>query len=527
MKLSSIIRIGWIIALLAALTLMAANLILGDLNQDEGWYLYAARLVAEGKLPYRDFAYTQGPLLPLVYAPARPLIAAWGLGAGRLVTTMLGLGSALLAACLASRLAPRGMARATALLAFTLAAVNVYQSYYTTVVKTYSLTALLITGGFLALHTALRRQSGRPAWLAGILMALAAATRSSAAPALLLTLIVLWVGRKAGPRLWIHFAAAGLLTSIAVFLPFLAMAPESFWFHVVRYHTMREPGAWAMVYKIGFLSRTIQAYFVPTVLACLCFIRPRKSATDEALQPAAVLTGRAIWLTLPCITLLHLAAPFPYDDYQVFIFPLAAAGLAALAMRRLADSRAGATRLALMWLLLCGLAAVSSPLNQEWVIQGRDRIWWRIKDTPPLFKLHAAGRLISSLTQPGDPLLTQDPYLAVEADRRLPYGLELGQFCYFPEMARERAEKLHVMNRDMMTELLSDCRAPLAALSGYAFAMEAPWIRPTTEQDQEIFNELIDRHYNPLMEIHDFGQAATTLRILIRRRNHAREDQTP
>lgn len=53
------LRIGWLIALLAALGLFSANLIFGNLNQDEGWYLYAARLISAGKMPYRDFAFTQ------------------------------------------------------------------------------------------------------------------------------------------------------------------------------------------------------------------------------------------------------------------------------------------------------------------------------------------------------------------------------------------------------------------------------------------------------------------------------------
>src|SRR3954447_2960911 len=34
---------------------------------DEGFYLMAARLVVEGKLPYHDFLLTQMPLLPYVY----------------------------------------------------------------------------------------------------------------------------------------------------------------------------------------------------------------------------------------------------------------------------------------------------------------------------------------------------------------------------------------------------------------------------------------------------------------------------
>ena len=56
----------WAGTILVCGILAAANLYLGDLNQDEGWYLYAAGLTAQGQLPYVDFAYTQAPVLPLV-----------------------------------------------------------------------------------------------------------------------------------------------------------------------------------------------------------------------------------------------------------------------------------------------------------------------------------------------------------------------------------------------------------------------------------------------------------------------------
>ena len=56
------------LSVFAFVVLGAAAVWMGGLNQDEGWYLYAANLVAEGKVPYRDFFYTQGPLLPFVYS---------------------------------------------------------------------------------------------------------------------------------------------------------------------------------------------------------------------------------------------------------------------------------------------------------------------------------------------------------------------------------------------------------------------------------------------------------------------------
>ncbi|MBU1855533.1 MAG: hypothetical protein KKC28_00945, partial [Verrucomicrobia bacterium] len=139
-----------LIAVVAAVILSAANLYLGDLNQDEGWYLYAAQLVASGQWPYVDFAFTQGPVMPLVYSWFEPVIRNFGLAGGRMITAIIGLVSAALAALLAIRLAPLRLRAGAALTTFILISVNVYQSYFCTVVKTYSLTALLLMLGFLA-----------------------------------------------------------------------------------------------------------------------------------------------------------------------------------------------------------------------------------------------------------------------------------------------------------------------------------------------------------------------------------------
>lgn len=38
------------------------------IDADEGFYTTAARLVWEGKTPYRDFFYQQAPLLPYLYS---------------------------------------------------------------------------------------------------------------------------------------------------------------------------------------------------------------------------------------------------------------------------------------------------------------------------------------------------------------------------------------------------------------------------------------------------------------------------
>jgi hypothetical protein len=87
----------------AAVVIAAAAVWLGPLNQDEGWYLYAALETAAGRLPYRDFFFTQGPVLPMVYGWLAPLWSDAGVLGGRIVTATLGLLASVLVALLAAR----------------------------------------------------------------------------------------------------------------------------------------------------------------------------------------------------------------------------------------------------------------------------------------------------------------------------------------------------------------------------------------------------------------------------------------
>lgn len=510
----------WLAALSGAGALLVANLFLGNVNQDEGWYLYAARLVSEGQCPYRDFAFTQAPLLPLVYAWIQPWIQAWGLGAGRAFTALLSLGAALTASFLAARLVPPERRHGAALITFMLILVNVYQSYYSTVVKTYALTAFFLAAGFLALSVALARRGRWAAAGAGIFLVLAGATRTSAGIVLPLVMIALVLARR---RLtchaWVYVGLGAVLAAAVAVFPFWLMAPEAFRFFVLDYHTFRTAGSLgpALVYKAGFLSRLVQGYFVATgiwiaVLLGQWFLsRFRPAPAESGVGVPERFVIRMIWVSVAAVSLIHLLAPFPYEDYQVFVYPLFALAVAVMAVRFVAAQ--AMPWLAAVILVLCLGAALSSPVNQDWFILGRDRIWWRFKDQASLRQLHEAGARIRALARPGELLLTQDPYLAVESGLILPHGLEMGQFSYFPGLSDGQAEKFHVLNRSRFEALLRTCPASVAAFSGYTFAMRSPEVEPLSGEEQSAFWRLVEDRYEPVDEIPNFGQAFTTLRI--------------
>jgi hypothetical protein len=221
------------------------------------------------------------------------------------------------------------------------------------------------------------------------------------------------------------------------------------------------------------------------------------------------------------IAAVHLTSPYPYDDYQVPVMPLAAAAAAVWLMgaagRRTAPA---AARTAAVWIvLLCsGLATVASPLVQEWFMIRQDRFWVVQKKTSDLAVLRRVG---ATLKRPGTRetaplLLTQDVYLAVESGRRVPAGLEMGPFSYFPDLDADQARRVLVLNRARLMEVITTTDASDAATSGYAFAIGAPAMTELDAAEQRSLREALARRYSRTGEVRNFGQGWTTLELWTR-----------
>jgi hypothetical protein len=403
------------------------------------------------------------------------------------------------------------------------------------VVKTYALGGLLVTGGFLALTAPPSSRGGRRAWTAaaGVLMALAAGTRISLV--MTLPVVFLWLAveryrikREACP--W-AFALGAAGTLCAVFGPFLLAAPRAVWFGMVEYHAGREAGSLVLLlaYKAAFILRTIRAYFIPIALLLAALFARRSVVspgaqvtasreTDSPLRGSAVrLFGCSpvrtpLLLSIAVVTLAHFMAPFPYEDYQALIFPLFAVAVAVSVARYLAR-----VRVRFLLLLLCLMAAFASPRCQDWFAAPRDRIWWPMRPQSALAQLRELGRELRNRAGPDGLLLTQDTYLAVEAGLRVPAGMEMGPFCYFPEWPRERAEACHVLNRDMLTERLAGSEAAVAAFSEYGLAIASPAVRPVSDAEVARLVAIVESRYALAATIPAFGQAQTELKIYLKR----------
>jgi len=471
----------WMLTVPVAAVLCWAAVTMGALNQDEGWYLYAANLVAEGKMVYKDFFFTQAPMMPIVYSAFVWVWKAWGLCGARVLTLIIGLSGIAFAVATARRLVDGARRGEVSILVFLLLATNLYHLYYLAIPKTYALAALFVMIAFfnLTFVDVDRKWLARAGALGcGLALAFAAGTRISLGAILPVVGVWLLLTRRWQGLAW--FCLGGFLGLAVVSVPCLADvgAREGF-FAAQRYHAAR--GGSDVVWTVGSLSRLVRWYLPVFVVAGLGGFR----------KAWVILAG------FLAVFAVQLVAPFPYEDYQVPIISL----LAVFAAVNFAGC--GYAKGVLMVLGMCFACSFGSPLLEKWSTNGQDRFWSLKKEKYELRQLQDVAKEIEILDPGGKDLLTQDLYLAVETGRKVPKGLEMGPFSD--------------MTDEQWRALLESAPCKVAALSGYSFAICPPKCdeRPVSSQ-MEMWG-LVKSHYEMVDRVVDFGQNATPLLLLKRK----------
>jgi hypothetical protein len=432
-------------------------------NLDEGWYLTASRSVYDGRLLYRDFAYTQAPVLPYVYG-LTSILPGGPLYAGRVLTLLFALAALYLAGRTARRLAgPRAEILTLLLFASSLYAVAFY-----TYTATYALTALCIA---LAVNVAVEqpREQLRNV-VATFCICLAVGVRLSAVAALPpLLLFLAWRSRRRG-RAFGTVSLTAALTLAAISLPFmLAAGPQTVGYNIFGFHTDRMLPEWQVAVSRNAVRETVQAF--PLMLlaagaALAVTLRPAR-AQDTALRDHRSL--RAVVLTLLAMSagmaVVHLVPRTAGGYYNALQAPLLAlAGGVTLAP--LAQSLGQRARRPWVRGTLAVLAL--SVLLVNGVVQFRLLQAQAIIARPPfrqVEQVRKAGAYLAAHTPPGEPLITFNAHLALEAARPVPPGFEMGIFSYRPTWTTEQATRNHAVNNEMLHALLSRGEMPVALTS--------------------------------------------------------------
>jgi 4-amino-4-deoxy-L-arabinose transferase-like glycosyltransferase len=421
---------------------------LRQINLDEGWYLWASKLVYEGKLPYRDFAFPQGPLLPYVYGAFLRLFGE-GLYQGRLLTALLGCLSLLLGIRLARRLGGEQTVLIFLLLQITTVVALAFQYAYT---ATYALATCFLIASILCALSDLPETPR--AVLTTVLWALATGTRLSIAVAIIPLALYLVITSRRRWRTALVTCATAILSLSLVFGPFLLQSQDVLFYNIFGFHTDRMPLAAQLRAMRRSLVRFVTDFPVPVMLGCVglaiwaiktCSTADRRRAWRHHLPEMMI--GLVI-LSLVAAHLIPRTTDSYYNSLQMPLLNVLGALVLTWAWYHLASKPAlrwvGAILLAGV-VLLNGIQQVSALIRHNLVA------------TPPQNQIELArdaAAFIARMTPPGSQILTFDTYLGLESGRRIAPGFEMSFFGYQPTWPTDRARTYRVVNNELLLEAM-------------------------------------------------------------------------
>lgn len=227
-----------VLAACAAAIVIALSALVRSVNHDESQYVAAIAFMRQG-LPYRDFAYLQTPLQPLLFAPLAYLPAGWVWLGARVTNAALGIATLLLLNfALKKRASPAAILVALAALtctgAFLLA---------TSLARNDALAMFLLAAALPPLLAATETGSRRKFALAGLMFGLATSAKINAAlPAAGAALFMSIRMRRYGPGRCSALCGGALLGLGPTFV-MASIAPGALWFDVFQYN-LEAPVQW-------------------------------------------------------------------------------------------------------------------------------------------------------------------------------------------------------------------------------------------------------------------------------------------
>jgi hypothetical protein len=429
----------------------------GRLNADEGWYLYDARLVWRGQLPYRDFAFPQMPLTAYVYG--LPQLMKPSLYLGRSTSLVLAVGALALCVRVAWREGGRiaGAAVAVLCLAFPVGIYNL------TLTKTYALTALLLAVTLAALTSPGRRSLTWPL-AAGAAMALTL-TRTTCLP---VTLIVVgWCIIRAPDSRTRGRVVATTAIGVAVLGLFVLPDLPAARYNLATLHGLLWHGAslasrldTIVTERIPDWLRNYPGYvaLVGGAFLAVCVSRPLRASL--ARRPGIALVGLGILGALAAQLVSGEWAPAEY--LTPFVPPLVAVSVIVIAQAvRLDEPRASTRRVVVAFgigvLALAVLTAVHPGIGEYVTDSG---------DAESVAAANRVGAYVHDHTKSGDQVLTlwAQPAGLVSTRDQVP-GVTVGLFSY-QDLTTTDAHDLHYVNAAILGRILREGRPAAVVIAG-------------------------------------------------------------
>jgi hypothetical protein len=470
---------------------------LGQVNSDEGWYLYASKLVFQGQLPYRDFAYTQMPLLPYVYGVLQIIQPSifWG----RLTSILLSMGTLALSVVIARRYAGARAGGIAALLfaAFTLGI------YFDSIVKTYALLSFCFTATLFVLSSKFRDEIKFP--LAVIFAFGAALVRLTAvfflAPVLMHSLIA---ARQRATRALILLECAAASWVVAFFL-----LPD---WQAARWDLLDSHlNHWAGMALSSQINEILSAR-LPDIaqnfglVILLGMLSVYFSVRVEGMRyPQGNRLPLLIFaLGLGLFAAAHLANGLWATEYLV---PAATSFLPilAIALSQVYGGLENQSRVLLEGTLIAVLLLLPLTESTEHIDLSGRRL--------PLAELDQVAAFVDQNSPPADKVLALEALnVVVDANRATLPGMTLAQFSV-QNVDTATAQQLHVVNSEMVANAIAQKAARIVILT------DADWQRlvGSNPADTENLQHWLDQNYRLTESMTRFGQFSQTIRVYVSR----------
>jgi hypothetical protein len=503
---------------------------------DEGYYTTAARLIWEGKTPYRDFFYQQAPLLPYLYSwvyGVRPhsLIAMRQLSA-----LCGGLTVCLWALFLFWK---NRFPTELALVTFAFVILNPYWISWHVVVKTYAIADLLISTALICLYMALRSEHIRWYFLAGCALGLCASARSLYGP--IIPSVLVWSLYCNRQRWRMSYARtlvllAGTAIGLLPLLISFVREPRAFLFNNIRYHSLDAGYMWLdnrliegyqsvshvlllFVAHAGIGLFVLHPYFTVEIslatIGMVSWLKGRRGA-DSLFLRKEDLYFKLVGFALVVYALTALVPFPPYEQYfdsplVPFLIPFLIEGL------RVTFSR-GRKYSMLLPVIALLLFCIEIPKESAWNSNAPE---WRVSS------YRRVSKLIETNSGPSEMILSFWPGFVFESARPYWPGLE-DNFVYriTNKISPQERSKYHVASVEEIMLAVCDGKAPLIVvgpeniqkefnqnlssteLQRMHIALQTNYILLDSTEGVELYrrvqtNHMNDRNAVPVSTIHD------------------------
>jgi len=413
-------------------------------NADEGFYALSAQLVWKGQLPYRDFAYTQTPLLPYLQGAAMELI---GFGARQQrwlnvfwsLSMLVGLGwyliwttrRPLLVGCI-----------------FMLWCGSLPLVYYSTIGKSYALTQLILVIAAWGLW--LRRPWVALVWIS-FFGVLAVGCRLTSLPAV----CVIYFGAAMQARqqkvAWLVVIGMPLVFALCMLGPFYAADPVNAYFWTWQYHTSslleKRP-----VWRVGFDTLLISPGLFTLMFVGVWVCRRKLRAATPFL-----------WCLLAGMVgiLANIVVPSLYAEYTVIFMPLLIIGITEIG--GLFTGRTVYIAIAILTAATFGASVLKYP---------------DLYAPSYLSRVDTAAAFLEKHTDRGAEVLTPIPEVALRAGRSHVPGFEMGCFSLTGEMSDQKAVSLGIRTYGQLLHLI-ESGEPAAIVFSFNEVWNFNWSVPS------------------------------------------------